>query len=203
MSKYYYHGIRGGIDINSYTINRMFRILESGGLKSNKLLHNSKFGGYNGIDYISVCSKQDINMYSNYKTNAFFNYIYNNYCFIISDKVDAIKTNYIDSEAYDYHYILELMEHNPNIRYSDMFDEYQVKDEIPSNYIIGVGFPFNINNVHLSGNVYKTFSKLHNLLDNLGLDIVDTSSIFFIKENENNKNNNDNKCKILTINNSN
>ena len=49
----------------------------------------------------------------------------------------------------------------------------------------------------------NSLNKCVLLFNILGLDIVDTSSIFFVEEYENNKNNNDNKCKILTLNNSN
>lgn len=43
----------------------MINIIESGGIKSKrKLKINNLYVGYNGSDYISLCSKEDNSMYN-------------------------------------------------------------------------------------------------------------------------------------------
>ena len=202
MSKYYYHGV-GNIICCPDVGQKMINIIKSGGLKSKRLLGMNSYAGFNGSDYISICKKEDMSLYSKYQLNAFFYYIFNSCCFIISDEVDAIETEYFNSKDVDYSDIKIMMNKYPYIRYSDMFDEYQVKDEIPLKYIIGIGLPLNIDDPYLIEDIKKDIEPVCLLARSLNLDIVDTRSMFFVEEYENNKNNNDNKCKILTINNSN
>ena len=71
MSKFYYHGV-GNIIICSDIRDKMINIINSGGLKSKRLLGFNSSMGFNGADYISVCKKEDIKLYSKYQLNAFF-----------------------------------------------------------------------------------------------------------------------------------
>ena len=96
MSKYYYHGIKPYVE-HIESIKWLIKIIESDGIKSRRLTNQIPlYTGFNGADYISVCSKEEFNEYMKYPNNCFFKYIHSNYCFIISDEINAIKTNYFD-----------------------------------------------------------------------------------------------------------
>ena len=185
MSKFYYHGT----DERSF-----FKIIETGEIKCRRLLEEEEIyidktcrldlPGCNGYEYISLCNKL-LNPEPPYYDSAYYTFILNHYCFIISDEVDAIKTiyRYDDSviklyeEEYDY-YI-----HNDfggDVRFSIMPDEYQVKTKITMDNIIGIGFPFKRLNK-------EQIDLLFDLSYKLNLDVVDTSYPLFIEEYENMK----------------
>lgn len=168
MSKYFYHGT---------SLYNMLDILQCGEIKSQRNLGYNFGIGNNGLDYISLCNKLDDSLYDNYLHNAFIKYIKDNYCFIISDEVSAIKAEY-NSKL------------NKNYRYSDKIDEYQVKNSIGLDYIIGIGIPFSI----LSNISEERNSDKKNILNNIielakiyNLDIIDTSDNNFVEKYELNK----------------
>ena len=196
MSRFYYHGIIPKKEPLE-RLCTMIEIIRSGGLKSKRKLNISNlYVGYNGSDYISLCRKENNYMYNriNDNINAYEDYIYSNFCFIISDEIDAIKTNDFDSQGKYVSYMDFLSVANGDIRYSDMFDEWQVKDEIKLDKIIGIGLPFSL--VHSYKYCDKEFEQyLHELyawVRYLNLDIVNTDDFNFVECYEKEKND---KCK--------
>lgn len=172
MSKYYYHGT---------TLYNMLEILKCGEIKCQRTLGYNYGLGNNGLDYISICNKLDDSMYTDYLRSSFFKYIKDNYCFIISDSVNAIKASY-NSEA------------NKIYRHSDKIDEYQVKDSIDIKDIIGIGIPFGIiGNITEDNNTTKeeTINSIISLARVYGLDIIDTTEYNFVEKYEIKKCNND------------
>lgn len=175
-SHYYYHGLgktRSSLDI-------LFRILTTGGIKSKKLLGYRSSYGYNGSDYVSICKKYQKGEYRPNRANAFYTYVMNSFCLIISDNILAFK--------------LALDDIQPNIfdmeikrRVSDMFDEWQVKDQIPLSSIIGIGIPFK-KLKHFMGKLVKedfeTLREIIVLARELELDIVDSSNPKFVEQYE-------------------
>lgn len=193
MSKYFYHGMmpkKEPID----KIITMINIIESGGIKSKrKLKINNLYVGYNGSDYISLCNKEDNSMYNFFydNMNSYEDYIYSNFCFIVSDEINAIKTKKFDIKGKYVSYMQFYSLAQGDIRYSDMFDEWQVKDEINMDKIIGIGLPFNL--VFSYKNSDQEFKKyielLFNLVHKYNLDIVNTEDFNFVEKYEQEKNN--------------
>lgn len=197
MSKYYYHGIKPYVE-HIESIKWLIKIIESDGIKSRRLTNQIPlYTGFNGADYISVCSKEEFNEYMKYPNNCFFKYIHSNYCFIISDEINAIKTNYFDL---DNRFLDSFTISSGEKRYSDMFDEWQVKDEISINKIIGIGLPIDgIFKYGIDDEYKKQLIKLILLVREMGLDLVDTGSLYFIEEYEEEKNNKEyNNEKVYT-----
>lgn len=189
MSKYYYHGVRN--------IYKMFDIIKSGGIKSKRLL-GYKYGyGYNGYDYVSICNKINENE-CDYEINndkvcnsSFLNYIYNKFCFIISDQVPAIKTYYLEEiSKFSSLNIIRSLLTDIEDRYSDMFDEFQVKDQILLKDIVGIGIPIDEKNIKKDIELNTQLKQLYEIALNFGWDIVDTAHLNFVEEYEN--------CKVKT-----
>lgn len=207
-SKYFYHGLKEGIDDYDFLfdkidcVEKMITIIESGGLKCRRLLKSRLTGGYNGDDYVSLCRKEENEKYREYPSSSFYTYIHDNFCFIISDEVDAIKTEYLN--RYDFNNVLDIqdyiIEHEPE-RFSDMFDEWQVKDEIPLKYIVGIGVPLKtVKSLRKFDSEHeKLVDKLFLLANSLGLDIVDTRSSDFIEEYESSKSEGKNKVLVNSL----
>lgn len=141
MGKVFYHGIKDWYD--PYTsILKILEIIESGGLKSRRLQNKTSSLGFNGNDYISVCERKKDEEYGKYSNNAFYNYIVFRFCFIISHSIEALPIQYIDCQKFaSFAEAKEYMRSYPNVRFSDMFDEWQVKDEISLSDIVGIGLP--------------------------------------------------------------
>lgn len=180
MSKFFYHGTR-----NIYNI---LKILISSGIVCQRIL------GFNGLNYISLCNKAKDEEYVSYP-NAFYNYIRNSYCLIISDEVDAIKPQKLNIDCFKSNTELqEYLTKHSNIRYSDMFDEYQVRDFIPLKYILGVGLPIrkikSEARTYENDSLFQSIKCILNLIEVLNLDIIDTSVFGFIEEYESAKSNN-------------
>lgn len=197
MSKYYYHGMSPRKNPND-RLNTMIEIIKSGGLKSKHLQDNLGFViGFNGNEYISLCNKENSYMYNfiDDRNNSYEEYIVNNFCFIISDRIDAIKTQDFSKKRSEISYADFYSIAQGDIRYSDMFDEWQVKDEIKLDKIIGIGLPFNL--VMSYKNMDKEFKKsielLYSLARTLNIDIVNTENFNFVEYYEKEKNINDDR----------
>lgn len=194
MSKYYYHGTR--------TINTMVRIFACNRIKSQRLLGYSKGYGYNGLDYISVCKKENTDDDYKRKTSAFCQFIKRNCCFIISDEIDAIKTEYMNCNHMSCRELQSFLEEHSDTRYSDMFDEWQVKNSIPLKYVVGIGLPIDdiLERIEYdqSGFFLYDLSLLLKIVKDLNLDIIDTCEENFIENYESkNYNNEKNLQKIM------
>ena len=186
MSKFYYHGT----DKENF-----LSILKTGEIKCRRLLDENNIEidrtcrltlpGCNGLEYISLCNTNDKSFID--KESAFSVFIVNHYCFIISDEIDAIKTIYrYDNDSmkrYNKEYNKYLKDaDSTEIRFSIMPDEYQIKERIPMNKIIGIGFPF----WHYRNNLDE-LNRIFDLSYELNLDVVNTANPYFIDEYENMK----------------
>lgn len=200
MSKYYYHGIRNISDVNT-----VLEIFKSGGIKSKRMQNRSYKIGFNGVDYVSVCNKVSGEEYKNFSNNAFKKYIINRFCFIIDDTITAVRPKFIgDAINWNRIQLIKLITSDSNIRFTDMIDEWQIKDEIPLSYIIGIGIPVKeINNflsLHqenaIKRNIRKIIDAIIEYAINLNLDIVDSSNDSFIEEYESKKNRSQKKLNL-------
>jgi len=143
MSKYYYHGL-GEAFYRGDSLNRILKILKTGGIKCKRLLGlpNIYESTCNGMDYVSVCKKYPPEDYkSTTMDNAFYTFVQDNFCFIISNEIDAIKTT--PAGKIKWNLYSDSMLTDKRNRISDMFDEWQVYQEIPLFMIVGVGIPSN------------------------------------------------------------
>ena len=180
MSKIFYHGIKSYYDPNE-SISIMLQIISSGGIKCRRLQGVTSKLGFNGDDYISVCEEKSDYEYRKYPNNVFFRYIYYGFCFILSDNIPVILVQYINSDDFDsYTEIIEYMGHYPGVRFSDLFDEWQVKDEIPLDYIVGLGLPLqSLSKIYnLDDKMMKEIERLYMLARTFGWDIIDSGSFF-------------------------
>ena len=126
QSKYYYHGCR-----NLETLSKI--------LNSKKICTGRELGKkpekvfFNGLDHVSVCKKFSDKEYWKQEINgrnaAFTGYIKNNFGLIISDDIKAKKTEIYNIKNYSSDFIHKFVSEQSN-RWSDMFDEYQVKGSI-------------------------------------------------------------------------
>ncbi len=191
MSNWFYHGIKDYYDPNASVL-KMLEIIESGGIKSRRLQGKTSFYGFNGDDYISICERKNSDEYSKYSNNAFFNYILFRFCFIISRDIPAVPVRYIDCEKFvSFQEATEYMSHYPDVRFSDMFDEWQVKGEIPLSDIIGIGLPMHkILDYYKHGTEKEMFhhnlTKLYILAESLNWPIIDTDTLYLDNDYEKN-----------------
>lgn len=183
MEKVFYHGIKEFYD--PYTsILKLLEIIESGGLKSRRLQNKTSSLGFNGNDYISVCERKNDEEYSKYSNNAFYNYIVFRFCFIISHSIEALPIQYIDCQKFDsFAEANEYVRSFPTIRFSDMFDEWQVKDEISLSDIVGIGLPVHkILNYIRNGSEKELFKynlgRLYSIVEALNWIIVNTDTLY-------------------------
>ena len=151
---------------NSVKLNK---ILKSGGLKARKHLSKSdkreaKNGTWNGNHFISLAKKNTEHRHSAYK-----HYITGEFAFIIED-VDAIKT-----EKKDLGSIFETLSKLPiNKRYSYWEDEYQVKDFIPMDNIVGIKLPHKKRFFHMlysDDHNIKELDRMLKILEEQGYDL--------------------------------
>ncbi len=186
MSKYFYHGVTGSF----VSIPLVLEILKTGGLKC-KSLFGKEPRGYNGLNYVSVCKKYPPEDYkSTTMDNAFYTFVQDNFCFIISNEIDAIKTT--PAGKIKWNLYSDSMLTDKRNRISDMFDEWQVYKEIPLSAIIGIAIPVQclaptLKDFPSDCNTIKSFRKLLELANELGLDIVDTNQRGFVEEYERKK----------------
>ncbi len=179
MSKFFYHGVDDLLT--------MLKIIDCGYIKSKRQLGFSKENDFNGLDYISLCNKESNDMYIGSTLNSFDNYIKNNFCFIISNDINATKCEYIDISKCTEEQVKLLS--NSDVRYSDMFDEWQVKDSISLNDVVGIGLPLNYLNKIRSGyyNSEYQIERVFLIANMLNLDIINTDEEDFIEKYENSK----------------
>ena len=109
-------------------------------LKNNAILSKCRQGdntitsnAWNGLDYISL-SKKDKNYIWN---SSYRRFISSSYAFIF-DEIEAIETEYVED---NYDYFQNISNLSFDKRYSVYEDEYQVKDEIAIDKVIGIKIP--------------------------------------------------------------
>lgn len=184
MGKYYYHGIA-----SFYPEDVILNIIRSGSIKSKRLMGRTGIRGYNGLDYVSICTKlpnieQEDYIQKGYNC-AYLDCIVNHFCLILSKDIDVVKPHLVLPNTFlSYSDLLNYLEENPNFPVSDMFDEYQVKDMISLSKVIGIGIP--LEEIKINNN-YKLLEMIYKCATKLGLDIVNTSNVNFVDEYERNK----------------
>lgn len=179
----YYHGI-----VNGLVSDKVINILENGELSSATRMGESKRIGFNENDYISVCVNLGDDVYENYPNNAFNKYIVNHFCFVIDGSVDAIKTEFIpDAKEMSGFDLNNLRRFNPDKRFSDIVDEYQIRDYVPLDKVIAIGIPYGLEEVDgliklsnfcfLTRDEFETFIKqVEEMASDNGLEVVDSTS---------------------------
>ena len=155
LNSYYLHAIdcqNGNPFDGNHSIEVLKEILDSGELKSKRLrgITDTSFGGWNGIDYISLCDyrRRNNRPYGNNQFlrgyTAYNAYIKTSLSFILTkNKISAIKPQLVEPIIFDWdsHYIMYELGNSTNGRYSDLPDEVQVKDRIPFDRIKGMTIP--------------------------------------------------------------
>ncbi len=113
------------------------KIILSGGLKSARM-QGVRNGFWNGYDFISLAKK--IDRIGNF-TSPDYSYgclIASSYAYVIKD-IKAVKARYIKN----HHKFCYSLSNLPiPIRFSYWLDEYQARDEIPLEKIIGIKIPY-------------------------------------------------------------
>ncbi len=182
MSRYYYHGIKHGS-----VLDKTLDIFQSGKIKCIPTVNKR---GFNGNDFVSVCKKEIEEEYFRHSNNGFYNYVQNGICFIISDEIAAIKPEIIENaDKWNRFELIGYMNSKPGMRFSDMFDEWQVKSHIPLSAILAIGIPIKYLE-ELMDEKEEGFQKVRKIISlalELGLDIVDSSVSNFVEEYENQK----------------
>ncbi len=183
MSKYYYHGVKHGL-----VLDKALEIFQSGGIRC---ISCACKRGFNGTEFVSVCKKEPVEEYSRHSNNGFYNYVQDRICFIISEDIDPIKPEIIENaDKWNRFELISYMNSKPGIRFSDMFDEWQVRGGITFSSIIGLGIPKkNIGSILLqtSGDGIERLNTIIALAEAMGLDIVDSSDPDFVEKYEKQK----------------
>lgn len=156
LENYYLHAIEPYGERNPFDIelalNKLEEVVSSGYILSRRQRGDNKksIGGWNGIDYISLCdySKRNNPPYNNDERfkdyTAYTNYIKDSISLIISKKnIMAITPELKPPVACDFNRLKEMVTlgNHPTKRFSDYPDEVQVKDKISLKKIIGVTVP--------------------------------------------------------------
>ena len=155
LNSYYLHAIdnQNGNPFNGErSIERLKEILSSGELKSKRLrgITDTSHGGWNGLDYISLCDyrRRNNKPYNNDQYlrgyTAYSTYIRESLSFLIKkNKINAIKPELVAPIIFDWdsHFIMYELGNSNEGRYSDLLDEVQVKDRIPFDRIKGMTIP--------------------------------------------------------------
>lgn len=135
---------------NKYNQNETLRvlknILKSDAILSRRLQRYRDPYGFNGLDYISLCDYDRRNMHHERFPNytAFKTYVTESLSIVFpKDKITVIKPQMVDFIGAE-HKNLKTMEElglSPNKRYSDLYDEVQVKDSVPLSLMSSITMP--------------------------------------------------------------
>lgn len=128
------------------TVRILKHILKSNAFLSRRLQMYRDPYGFNGLDYISLCDYDKRNIHHEGLPNytAYISYIRESLSLIIpKDKITAIKPQIVDFIGICEENIETMLELglSENERYSDLYDEVQVKDRIPLSLVTGVTMP--------------------------------------------------------------
>ena len=100
--------------------------------------------GFNGLDYISLCDYAKRNQCHEGIPNytSFNSYIRESLSLIFpAEKLDVIETQIVEMSEHEVHPKMKELGLSTERRYSDFYDEVQVKDRIPLSLMSGVTFP--------------------------------------------------------------
>ena len=155
LNNYYLHAINSNSNDNFDEKTILKRLTEV--LKSKKILSRRKMidmppnkGGWNGLDYISICdySKknnppfENLDHYKGYTAYELF--VKNSIAFILKkDSINGIVPNLMPPAVFDHALLAEMcvLGNHPTERYSDLPDEIQVRDEISLDHMVGMAVP--------------------------------------------------------------
>ena len=183
----YYHGV-----VNGLVDKKVLDILKKREISSAARLGYTKRIGFNENDFISVCSNMGEEVYNTGVNNAFNKYIKNNFCFVIDDSIEVEKPEYIpNASKMGTLELFNLKRNNPNKRFSDIIDEYQVKDYISFDKVVAIGVPYGLKvqdgEIILSNFCYlkpeeflELIGKVEKIAEELGIPVVDSSSKEFL-----------------------
>jgi len=154
---------------------KLTNILRSNALLSRKLQGINDSKGFNGIDYISLCDyqKRNIHPINHQKYTSFEAYIRDSISLIFpKDKLEIITPTIIDiiTTSKQGYRDMAYLGMSSDKRYSDLFDEVQVKNKISLDLMCGITFPFHKVNNSLFGinqntrTIIKQLSKIKRLL---------------------------------------
>ena len=126
-------------------IKNLRNIVKDGAILSLRNQGKEDWLGFAGLDYISLCDYEKRFMYPIKRPcyNAYYSFIRRGISFAFDkSNIDAIKPIYFDVNLKS-HDGFDLMKRMGccNIRYSDFFDEVQVKDIIKLDYLSYITFP--------------------------------------------------------------
>ena len=155
LNSYYLHAFDSHDGENfdgERSIEVLKEILASGGLKSKRQrgITEDKAGGFNGLDYISLCDyrRRNARPYENDKFlkgyTAYKTYVEQSLALIITkSKVNAIKPTLVEPTIFDWdsHFMMYKLGNSTTGRFSDLPDEVHVKDYIPLDRIKGMTIP--------------------------------------------------------------
>lgn len=193
------HAINSSYEYNYRKINliKLEFILKDNALLSRRLQGLNFSTGFNGMDYISLCDYQKRNIYPiNYPQYTSYDaYIKESLSIAFpKDKLPLITPFIIDVISQNkkgYNQMANLgVSHK--IRYSDLYDEVQVKDRISLDLMCAITIPINeLNNIFLSKdrntqNITKYLNTIRTLLikyDHL-VPIYDIDSMTELKDEE-------------------
>ena len=172
QSKYYYHGCG--------TCETLSKILDSKKICTGRELGLTLENGvalFNGLDYVCVSKKFSDSEYCaqeiNERISAFPRYMQNHFGLILSDDIKALKTEIYNIKNYSYDFIYKFVSEQSN-RWSDMFDEYQVKGSIGIDKFKAVTIPIDyLERWHVPYN-NQFLLNIMNKIDEYHLDIVNS-----------------------------
>lgn len=155
LDNYYLHGINVVFepkkDIEK-TLMIFEKILQKQYVLSRRLQNdlNTKKGGWNGLDYISLCDYQNRNA-SPYENNPFYigytaykSFICNSLTLIFEKKgLTVVKPELVAPSIFSWDTLEEMriLGNHPTKRYSDLPDEVQIKDKISLENLKGIIIP--------------------------------------------------------------
>lgn len=123
----YYHGV-----INGLVDEKILAIFNDREISSASKRNSTNSIGFNENDYISLCKYLGEEVYKEHTNNAFHRYILNNFCFIISDDIEAETPVFIENASTMNRFeLMNMRIKNPNKRFSDIIDERQARYFIP------------------------------------------------------------------------
>ncbi len=155
LKKIYLHGIYTNYDYfdSERSLVILEKILESKYILSRKKRGdiNKSTGGYNGINYISLCNyllrKRTYHNNNSYKGyNSYSCFCKKSISLVLSkEKLKTVKPIILPPSILDYNGMVEMnrLGNDNRHRFSDMPDEVQVKNEISLNSLVAFSLPIN------------------------------------------------------------
>ena len=160
MERTFYHRFGGFQDTNSIhsdiacILECLDRIMKSGALLSKRQLYQDQASahGCNGKDYLSICQKFPQNLYTPEFRSGFYEFVYGQFCFLLDDQMEVERPQVIPTDFLNYYtwkpdpvflQVFPSLYHEKNL-YTDVMDEWMVRDQIPLEHVKALAFPYDI-----------------------------------------------------------